>query len=67
MSACHQALQPIDIIESPIQLSQCPVSRFRYFSLVFGGSILEVITLISSFNTYTKNILTKINSLFILC
>jgi hypothetical protein len=24
MSACHQALQPIDIVESPIQLNQCP-------------------------------------------
>jgi hypothetical protein len=64
MSTCHQTLQPIDIIESPIQLNQCPVSRFRYFSLVFGGSILGVIILISSFKAYTKNILTKINSLF---
>jgi hypothetical protein len=23
MSVCHKALQPIDIIESPIQLNQC--------------------------------------------
>jgi hypothetical protein len=26
---CHKALQPIDIIQSPIQLNQCPDLRTR--------------------------------------
>ena len=47
MSACHQALQPIDIIESPIQLNQCRkigrvfnlfcLLRMRRWSIIFKG------------------------------
>ena len=32
MPLCHKALQPIDIIESPIQLNQRPNTQTRYYS-----------------------------------
>jgi hypothetical protein len=31
MPVSHKALQPIDIIESPIQLNQCPFLLFRFY------------------------------------
>jgi hypothetical protein len=32
MPDCHKALQPIDIIESPIQLNQCRLAQIKYLT-----------------------------------
>jgi len=55
MPVCHKALQPIDIIESPIQLNQCPSAGVLHFYTKKKVDFNHMKLHYGAYNTYEAN------------